>query len=351
MEQKMRFQLRPIRIIGYLICLASAFFLYSVLRSYFLWLAIVIMLLFPALSVAGTVYLCGNLVPEISADRKKVFRSEAVLVELRLRNPVWFLALHTQMKLAVSNTFLERQEILTAVLPTAAHQVNSLKLSFGAEEQGRYVISCDMLRLRDMMGFFDCKKPVSLSEEFYVLPHPGEAGRMDVTGFMEGAAEREESRYKGNDFSQVSDVREYLPGDRLRDIHWKLSARQDTLMVKERVSAAGSEMMLLLDLTEDAKQAEQILELAVELGQSLTGQRLPVCFLCWSRPAFQWEEYRCGTGAELEEAFCGIFGLSLSERVNERAQEHMRNFYPHLRSYLAVTAHDGVVKAVMRENG
>ena len=173
---------------------------------------------------------------------------------------------------------------------------------------------------------------------------------MDVTGFMAGAAEREESRQKGNDFAQVSDVREYIPGDRFRDIHWKLSARQESLMVKERVSMAGSEMVLLLNLVRNPAQTEQILEFAWYLGQSFMEQRLPVCLLCWNQPAFQWEEFRCSTMQEFTEAYGGIYGLALSDRVNEKAEEHVRNCYPFLKSYLTVAVQDDAVRALMREN-
>ena len=97
-------------------------------------------------------------------------------------------------------------------------------------------------------------------------------------------------------------------------------------------------------------EAEEILEFAWGLGKNFIEQRFPVCLLCWSQPEFAWEEYRCGTIQELAEAYCGIFGTALSERVNPKAEEHMRNCYPFLKSYLAVGAQDGSVRVQMTEN-
>ena len=57
-----------------------------------------------------------------------------------------------------------------------------------------------------------------------------------------GMSESEESQAKGNDFAEITDVREYRPGDRIKDIHWKLSAKKETLMVKERTSVAQSQV-------------------------------------------------------------------------------------------------------------
>ena len=350
MEQKIRYKIRPVRLVFYLIFWAAALFFYDVFRSYFLLIALWAMTILPVLSVAGAVYLCGGIVPKLSIDRAKAAKTEEVLLKLHLQNDVWWLALHCQMQLTFSNTFLEHVSTLTVQMPAAMHRDNELTLPFRAVELGRYTAACGLLTVQDVMGFLHCQKEISLSKELSVLPRQNAGRPIDVTGFMAGAAEREESRQKGNDFAQVSDVREYISGDRFRDIHWKLSARQETLMVKERVSMAGSEMVLLLKLVKDPAQTEQILESAWYLGQSFMAQRLPVCLLCWNQPAFQWEEYRCGTVQELAEAYDGIYSLALSDRVNEKAGEYMRNCYPFLKSYLAVTVQDGTVRTQMCEN-
>ena len=35
---------------------------------------------------------------------------------------------------------------------------------------------------------------------------------------------------------EVSEIREYRPGDRMHNIHWKLSAKRDEIMVYEFIS-------------------------------------------------------------------------------------------------------------------
>ena len=51
-----------------------------------------------------------------------------------------------------------------------------------------------------------------------------------------GEAESYDDFQPGTDVSQIFDVREYRPGDRLQRIHWKLSAKSDGLLVRETVS-------------------------------------------------------------------------------------------------------------------
>lgn len=350
MEQKIRFKLRPVRVIGYLALLVLDIFLYGVLHSYVLLLAMFMMLLFPAASVAGSAYLCNLLVPKLSVGQKKIAKGEEALFLLCLSHPAWCMALHCRLSFSVTNSFLGHALDFCADMPVTLHRENRLQLPIQALELGRLEASCSGLQLQDMMGLVIWEKPVSLSAEAYVLPRGSAAGEMDVTGLLSGAAEREESVNKGSDFAQVSDIREYIPGDRFRDIHWKLSAKQESLMVKERVAAAGSEMVFLLKLTADTAQTERILELAYRLGQDFMAQRMPVCFLCWKQSAFCFEEYRCASLGEMSAAYCGIFAVPLSERIHEEQIEHMRNCFPFLKSYLSIEEQDGMVRVKRREN-
>ena len=52
----------------------------------------------------------------------------------------------------------------------------------------------------------------------------------------------------GDDPSEVFDIREYRQGDRLSRIHWKMTAKEEELMVKEYSRPLGGEGILCLDL-------------------------------------------------------------------------------------------------------
>ena len=53
----------------------------------------------------------------------------------------------------------------------------------------------------------------------------------------------------------TSDIREFLPGDKLRQIHWKLSARTDQLLVKETGRPKGFPVLLFLEKGKSDKKA------------------------------------------------------------------------------------------------
>lgn len=52
---------------------------------------------------------------------------------------------------------------------------------------------------------------------------------------------------KGDDSSQVFEVRNYIPGDDIRRIHWRLSSKQDDLIVKEYSKPIDEDCIVMLE--------------------------------------------------------------------------------------------------------
>ncbi len=53
---------------------------------------------------------------------------------------------------------------------------------------------------------------------------------------------------KGSDHSEMFDMREYVPGDDIRSIHWKLSCKTDALMVRQPSDPAHYDAVILPDI-------------------------------------------------------------------------------------------------------
>ncbi|NOX20163.1 MAG: DUF58 domain-containing protein [Nitrospirae bacterium] len=87
-------------------------------------------------------------------------------------------------------------------------------------------------------------------------------------GFLEPSSLETESgtisRANGED---VHGLREYRPGDSIREIHWKATAKRGELMVKEVYEAVPKNITLVLDNT--PAQEEALFEKAVSLAASL----------------------------------------------------------------------------------
>lgn len=96
------------------------------------------------------------------------------------------------------------------------------------------------------------------------LPHPH--GLIGVN--------RSNTRAEGTEFA---DIREFQAGDRLRRIHWPVSARTGTLHVRTSFAEQDSEVLLVLDAStdysgdaDDSSHAESSLDLGVRASAGLT---------------------------------------------------------------------------------
>ena len=80
---------------------------------------------------------------------------------------------------------------------------------------------------------------------------------------------------KGNDPSETFDIREYVPGDDVRSIHWKLSSKTDTLILRESSDPSRYHMVIMPDfglnqVGTSASEAE--LNAAVGIGSAVCRQ-------------------------------------------------------------------------------
>ena len=89
----------------------------------------------------------------------------------------------------------------------------------------------------------------------------------------------------GFDPSETFAIREYAPGDPIRQIHWKLSSKTDTLMLRELGLPVAEETLLLLDGAAandqaDAAAMDAAVTALLSLSHALAAQGI-VHSVCW----------------------------------------------------------------------
>ena len=78
---------------------------------------------------------------------------------------------------------------------------------------------------------------------------------------------------KGQDRTETYQIRSYVPGDSLAQIHWKLSSKLDQLMVRDPGCPVDQNLMVFVDRSWGEitpAQADTIMEAAVSICQSLS---------------------------------------------------------------------------------
>ena len=94
-----------------------------------------------------------------------------------------------------------------------------------------------------------------------------------------------ESLKKSADYSPDYEIREYRVGDSRKDIHWKLTAKQRKLMVKERLSDGKPTVNVVLTLADSPEENDVRMEILDGLCRQLLREKYPIK-LYWCRESY-----------------------------------------------------------------
>lgn len=121
---------------------------------------------------------------------------------------------------------------------------------------GAVYCRAEKVRVYDYLRLFRIPVRGGQTVEILVRPQPVEPSqRPDLSRFLTKSLQPK----PGGGFSEEHEMRTYRPGDMLRDIHWKLSAKTDDLIVREAQEPVRSKVVLSLDLCGTQEDLDDIL--------------------------------------------------------------------------------------------
>lgn len=342
-----------IRIIGYLILLAINVVVYYFLHSHFHFIVLILMLVAPVVSLVAVFAMKNFLAVEIlaaSGANQYGKQGETAYFTVQIRNPSLFVSLDARLTVKMGNRFLGTEGTQIISVPIRMRKGYQFELPIIATLPGILYVEARELRIKDLMGFCSVKLPLLASAEISVMPNGLKEVSYEKTALEQGMLESEESSKRGNDFSDVQEIREYIPGDKLMSIHWKLSAKRDILMVKDRVSMSDRQLVIVPELCNaDIFVLNAILGSTFSLITSLIQDKTTVRLMYWSANRYEYEDIRIDYQAELEQAFAKMYYESCYSSMDEAAS-HMALVHPEMKAYLHVSGDAGGVRITVREN-
>jgi uncharacterized protein (DUF58 family) len=111
-------------------------------------------------------------------------------------------------------------DVSIAVTPEATVE-RSVRLG----RRGVYRLESPTVRQRDPLGFVERRVETDAAAEFVVYPPVSAVDAAALEGLLSDDPDTERQEFDR--------LREYVPGDPLRDVHWKSSAKRDDLLVME----------------------------------------------------------------------------------------------------------------------
>lgn len=187
--------------------------------------------------------------------------------------------------------------------------------------RGRYKIGPTVIRLTDPMGLWKIDDVVCEEEEVVAFPHFSDIGEVPLRAGYTGVWPGEVPSRRSGRGTEFYGVREYVPGDELRRVNWKASARLCRLMSNEFVEERVTDVLIVVDagwsgivedeLARDVLEREVSAAAALALALLRAGNRVGLLTRgeggAWLKPGF-------GRRQLLGILYC-LAGLSMGEQM------------------------------------
>jgi len=154
----------------------------------------------------------------------------------------------------------------------------TIELRIRCVRWGNYQVGDIRLRARDRLGLVAWEQQLDRTTLLRVYPLPETLRRIVPPVATQPSAGNEVARQKGEGV-EFADLRDFAPGDRVRSINWRASARRavlgSELVVNERSPERNADVILFLDTFADARAGgRSTLELAVRATSTLASRYL-----------------------------------------------------------------------------
>lgn len=238
----------------YGLLLLAAFLFHIFVVDYISFWILAFLIELPIISLLITVLAMDGVSVELIIRKATIQKNESLPIQLKIYNKYLFLVCMCRVKLTIRNELLQQEEHRLFFI-TATHSGQTVEQSISSKYCGMLRCSIAEIRIYDALGLFSfCKKSdssysVAVLPSVYPLMAINSAILQDIENNITSRT------MKGNDPSEIMDVREYRDGDRLARIHWKLSDKYEQLMVKDFGDPISNDVLLLFDLngTSDEK--------------------------------------------------------------------------------------------------
>lgn len=173
-----------------------------------------------------------------------------VKCELVVENQSWIPCLHSKVLIECKNTFSGEKNVIRKQIAVESKQEKVIEFCVENNACGVVEIRIKKAIITDLFGFLRFRKKYKDIQEVLFLPEFIDMD-MDIDSQMQnvyGESDVYDKNRPGDDPSEIFEVRDYRLGDRLQKVHWKATAKNGSLMVKENSRPLACGVVVLVDL-------------------------------------------------------------------------------------------------------
>lgn len=209
---------------------------------------------------------------EVSLGDAVRFENKSVFI-LTIRNKGWLPVASAEVEIRCENLRTGEADLHLVRRGLMPRKSTEAKIEISPTHAGRYELSVASGRVYEPLGIWS--ESIECEDHRYLtfLPVIYEMNIKPVSSAAMPESDVNSVRRKGSVSGDMVGIKEYVAGDPVRNIHWKLSEKTDKLLVKELGDPVTDNYLLLLDsaagIVHDTAALDAIASVFISLMHSL----------------------------------------------------------------------------------
>lgn len=263
----------------YLAVLAGVTLFFFCFNGYLSFFTLAVALLLPFLSLLVSLPGALGARLSLSTDRPAARKGQAISLLLVIDSRSPFPSGRARVTLTVRNTLtgaVQKERFYF----TAERKPITISHTLSSPACGQVVCELSRGRICDYMGLFSIPlrlpKPAKRAALFYPAVYRP-ALILEQLAIPDGEGDRYSQKKPGGDPSELFALREYREGDRLSQIHWKLSQKTGDTLVREFSLPIAGRLFFLVEANGPGEECDAILDVLATLSAFLLEREAPHC--------------------------------------------------------------------------
>jgi len=189
---------------------------------------------------------------EFRLDRERAIEGDEVEGVLAVASDVPVERLEIELGRPPGLRLLDDPSSLVLGLPQGGER--ELRVRLRCDRWGGYALGRVRLVARDRFGLFRVERIADLRQPLKVYPSAEEVSRLLKPARTQAFAGNQVSRFKGEGI-EFADIRAFAPGDVVRRVNWRVTARRGGLHVNEFHLERNADVVIFLDTFTEVRDA------------------------------------------------------------------------------------------------
>ena len=240
--------------IEYGIAFAASIILFLFYHNFFFFYLLCVVLALPVISYFVSKQVWAKIEVNANIPLITVAADNDIPIDFKVKNQSVLPMPGVRLEYIVDNHFYPNNEIQEMSLPLRKGEHN-YKWNIKSIYAGNVRVISKKMRMQDYLGLFVFTRDWQCECSVSVIPIGSDVIMSVIEKTVsEGDEQEKDTLNSTEDVTQIKQFREYIPGDRMQKVNWKISAKQDTLYVKEYEQEFNQTLTLLVELRRDREE-------------------------------------------------------------------------------------------------